>query len=167
MTMLTPAQLAGLTGVSPDTLRHYERKGLLRPQRTSSGYRRYPPESVDRVHIIRRALIVGFSLKELAQFFAERERGGVPCHSVRSFVEKHLAELELRLLELRRLKKDLQAMLREWDATLAVTPPGKQARLLDQLAKPDTLVEGFKRHERFPDLTTPLKRTSRKRTEGE
>ena len=142
MTLLTPTELARLTGVSSDTLRHYERKGLLSPKRTSSGYRRYSPESVDRAHLIRRALIVGFSLKELAQVFAERDSGGVPCHSVRASVQSHLAELNLRLRELRLLKNDLQMLLRDWDAKLAKTPPGKQARLLDQLASSDALEGG-------------------------
>jgi DNA-binding transcriptional MerR regulator len=57
---LTPREVAGQCGVSADTLRHYERKGLLpRPDRTRSGYRRYPPEAVARVLLVRRALIVG------------------------------------------------------------------------------------------------------------
>lgn len=135
MTTFSPSALAKITGVSPDTLRHYERKGLLTPPRTSSGYRRYPPECVERVHLIRRALMVGFSLKELARLFAERESGRVPCHFVRASVEAHLSEVDTRLLELRVLRRDLLALLREWDAKLAATPHGKQARLLDDLGK--------------------------------
>lgn len=137
MTPLSPTELARLAGVSRDTLRHYERRGLLSPQRTSSGYRRYPPDSVERVRLIRRALMVGFSLKELARVLGEREKGRVPCQSVRALVQARLAELTKKLQELRLLKRDLEALLRGWDATLAVTPKGVQARLLDGLAKED------------------------------
>jgi len=56
-------QLAHLTGVSTDTLRHYERLGLLPlPQRTAGNYREYPPASQLRVELIQRALTIGFSL---------------------------------------------------------------------------------------------------------
>ena len=66
-TEVSPKALADATGVSTDTLRHYERLGLLPGvTRTRSGYRRYPPALVDRVRVIQRALVVGFSLRELA-----------------------------------------------------------------------------------------------------
>ncbi len=135
MKTLSPKELASATGVSPDTLRHYERKGLLNPQRTSSGYRRYPLASVDSVRLIRRAILIGFSLNELSQIFAERDRGGVPCHSVRASVETRLVELDKTLRELHAMKRDLRALLREWDTKLAATPKGKQARLLEDLGK--------------------------------
>jgi DNA-binding transcriptional MerR regulator len=58
--------LARLTGVSTDTLRYYERLGLLpKPPRTGGGYRDYPTTSLERVRLIRRAMSVGFSLSEL------------------------------------------------------------------------------------------------------
>ena len=56
-------ELARLVGVSTDTLRHYERLGLLEiPARTSGGYREYSSGSLERVRLIRRALSIGFSL---------------------------------------------------------------------------------------------------------
>lgn len=79
--------------------------------------------------------MVGFSLKELAQVLGEREKGRVPCRSVRALVQLRLAELTEKLQELRLLKRDLETLLRSWDATLAITPAGVQARLLDGLAK--------------------------------
>ena len=67
-------ELANLAGVSTDTLRHYERLGLLaRPQRTESGYRRYTPQSLERVRLIRSALSVGFSLPELTAILKMRD----------------------------------------------------------------------------------------------
>ena len=90
---LSSSELARLTGVSTDTLRHYERKRVLpRPTRLSNGYRRYPAEAAVRVHLIQRALQVGFSLDELARSLGERERGGVPCRRVRALVADRLAE---------------------------------------------------------------------------
>jgi DNA-binding transcriptional MerR regulator len=77
-------QLARLIRVSPDTVRHYERLGLLSaPPRTSNGYRDYPPQAVERVRLIRRALSAGFSLPELKTILRIRDQGGVPCQRVR------------------------------------------------------------------------------------
>jgi DNA-binding transcriptional MerR regulator len=133
-TSLTPAQVARATGVSPDTLRHYERRGLLpRPARTAAGYRRYPPATVRRVELIQRALVIGFSLQDLAQVLAERDRGGVPCGKVLVLVKDRLGALEQRLAELTALRADLVALVADWERQLAATPRGKPARLLESL----------------------------------
>ena len=129
-----PRDVARLTGVSTDTLRHYERLGLLPGiVRTRAGYRRYSAGAVDRVRLIQRALVVGFSLKELAQVLAAREKGTPPCGRVRALVGERLDRLEARLKELSDLRDDLRALLKDWDARLASTPPGQRARLLDML----------------------------------
>ena len=134
-TTLGPSELARVTGVSTDTLRHYERKRVLpRPTRSSNGYRRYPADAANRVRLVQRALRVGFSLAELARVLSEREHGDVPCRSVRALVAERLAELEVRLDELATLRDEMRQLLREWDDRLAATPVGTQARLLDLLA---------------------------------
>src|SRR6476661_3663612 len=98
---LAPRALAAATGVSTDTLRHYERLGLLPGvARTKSGYRRYGSESLERVRVIQRALTIGFSLKELGSVLAQRERGTPPCGRVRSLVGERLGDLERRLREM-------------------------------------------------------------------
>lgn len=131
--------LARLTGVSTDTLRHYERRGLLaHPPRTSGGYRRYPREAVGRVRLIQRALVIGFSLEELARMFRERATGGAPCLKVRRIVEERLAALDNQLASLRQLKRDLRSLLDEWEARLDGTPAGQRAYLLDSLANRET-----------------------------
>src|SRR4029078_7507815 len=92
---LLAGELARLAGVSSDTLRHYERKGVLpKPLRLSNGYRKYPANSLDRVRLIRRALDVGFTLAELARFMKARDRGQAPCREVRALAAEKLAELE-------------------------------------------------------------------------
>jgi DNA-binding transcriptional MerR regulator len=133
--MLSPSELARLTGVSTDTLRHYERKGVLGlPTRSDSGYRRYPPEAVARVRLVRRALTIGFTLDELASVLSERDHGGAPCRKVRTLITERLAELEARLGDLTELRDELRILLRDWDRRLAGIPVGAQARLLDVLA---------------------------------
>jgi DNA-binding transcriptional MerR regulator len=77
----TSRELASLSGVSADTIRHYERLGLLeKPIRTQGGYRLYPNDARDHVQTIRCALKAGFSLAELASIFKERDAGGAPCN---------------------------------------------------------------------------------------
>lgn len=133
--MLSSSELAQLTGVSTDTLRHYERKGVLGiPARSQGGYRLYPPEAVERVRLVRRALAIGFTLDDLAAALSERQRGGAPCRTVRALVAERLGELETRLRDLAELRDELQVLLRDWDLRLAKIPKGAQARLLDMLA---------------------------------
>lgn len=94
-------ELARAAGVSSDTLRHYERRGLLpRPRRLGNGYRAYPPEALDRVVLIQRALSVGFTLDELARFLRARARGAPPCREVRALAAEKLREIDRRLEEL-------------------------------------------------------------------
>ena len=140
---LAPREVASRCGVSADTLRHYERKGLLpRPARTGSGYRRYPPETVARVRLVQRALVVGFTLDELARVLRERDRGEPPCRSVRDLVAARLTGLETRLRQLTALRRELRHLLLEWDRTLAATPPGQPAHLLQSLAGSAAIAHG-------------------------
>jgi len=131
---LGPRALADACGVSTDTVRHYERLGLLRAVRSSAGYRRFPPDSVERIRLIQRALTIGFSLRDLAAVLARREHGEPPCRRVRALVGDRLAALETRLAELTVLRDEMRVLVRDWDARLARTPEGQRARLLDVLA---------------------------------
>jgi DNA-binding transcriptional MerR regulator len=130
--VLRSGELARLAGVSPDTLRYYERRGLLPAvARSSAGYRLFPRESLARVRLIRSALSLGFSVSELSHIFRERNAGGTPCHRVRKLAEEKLVALDARLRELHSCRRELRATLAEWDRMLARTPDGKQARLLE------------------------------------
>jgi DNA-binding transcriptional MerR regulator len=133
---LRSGELAKLTGVSTDTLRHYERKGVIsRPARLSNGYRVYPAGSVERIRLIRRALSVGFTLTELSTFIKAREQGNPPCHEVRALAQKKLADVGARILELNALRAELEATLEDWDELLKGVPPRRDARLLESLAE--------------------------------
>jgi DNA-binding transcriptional MerR regulator len=129
-------ELAELAGVSTDTLRHYERKGVLRrARRMTNGYRKYSPDCLNRVRLIRRALAVGFSLDELAVFLKARDRGQFPCLEVRALATEKLAEVKARLSELELLRDELSATLREWDQRLATNGAGQRAGLLESLSE--------------------------------
>jgi DNA-binding transcriptional MerR regulator len=127
-------ELAGLAGVSSDTLRHYERKGVLaRPLRKANDYRQYPASALQRVRLIRRAIAVGFSLDELASVLNVRDRGGAPCMEVRALAAAKLANVETRLREMSELRKELRVVLKDWDKRLGHRAPGQRAHLLESL----------------------------------
>lgn len=126
-------ELARRAGVSPDTLRHYERKGLLpAPSRSENRYRQYSPSALGRVQVIRAALAFGFSIDELANIFRVRDRGGAPCESVRALASAKLLALDARLRELHALRDALQRTLKLWDVKLK-TAAGRPAGLLEVL----------------------------------
>jgi DNA-binding transcriptional MerR regulator len=132
--LLRSSQLARLAGVSADTLRHYEIKGLLpEATRSANGYREYPPEACTRVRLVRRALALGFTLDELASILKLRDRGGAPCSVVRALAAEKLALLEARRAELQEACDSLRGVLTRWDVLLAATPKGGRAALLDAL----------------------------------
>ena len=132
--LLRIGALAAQTGTSADSIRHYERLGLLpSPARTDGGYRMYPPAALDRVRLIRGAVRAGFSLKDLRTFLQQRDAGGAPCRNVRGAAEQILQGLDRQMTELRETRDSLEAMLRDWDSRLAAAPEDRPARLLDAL----------------------------------
>ncbi len=129
---LHSGKLAQLAGISTDTLRFYEREKLLpAAPRSASGYRLFPPEALARVKLIRGALSIGFSVRELSAIFGERDRGGAPCHRVRKLAAEKLATVEERLRDLQSWRRELRTTLADWDRLLRKTPRGKRAGLLE------------------------------------
>ncbi|MBZ5620137.1 MAG: heavy metal-responsive transcriptional regulator [Acidobacteriia bacterium] len=134
--LLRAGELARLCGVSTDTLRHYERVGVLaQPRRSQAGYRLYPAEAATRVQLVRRALRLGFTLAELARILRARDRGGAPCREVRALAAMKLEQLEVRLADLAGLRDHLRDLLADWDERLKRTPDGVRAGLLEVLLK--------------------------------
>ena len=129
----TIGALAKATGVSTDTLRHYERKGVLHSQRAGNGYREYPEDALERVRMIRQGLAIGFTLDELRSIFKVFDRGGAPCQQVRSLAAHKLAQIETHLQEVIALRDDLKTALEDWDKRLAKTASGQRAGLLKTL----------------------------------
>ena len=132
--LLRIGELARLSRLSPDTLRHYERLGLLAAARTPGKFREYGSDAAHRVHVIQAALAIGFTLAELSEIFAERAAGRAPCQRVRKLAGAKLVALTERIADLSRLRRQLTRTLAIWDTQLAGTPAGVPARLLDSLA---------------------------------
>jgi DNA-binding transcriptional MerR regulator len=156
---LRSAELAGLSGLSTDTLRHYERKGLLHAGRSTNGYREYPLQSADRVRLVQHALSVGFTLDELARLLKIREDGRAPCQEVRALAASKLETLEAQLRSLSVLRNALRKMLEQWDAKLAHTRKGEQAHLLDMLPAFASVVKSISAGAMF----SPRKRRTQRR----
>ena len=104
---------AGRVGVQ--TLHYYERIGLLpKPERSSANYRLYSPESVRRVRFIKKAQAVGLTLEETKQILDLKARGRAPCRKVTELGEKHFAEIDARLAQLRAYRRALARALDDW-----------------------------------------------------
>jgi len=138
-TCLRSGELARLTGVSKDTLRHYERIGvLMAPERTDSRYRLYPQSAVRRVLIVRAALDIGISLRDLQEIFALRESGQRPCEDVRKLAHKRLEAVVGQIEVLTHLRNRLVGLLRDWDERLGDGSSEKLAHLLETLVPEET-----------------------------
>lgn len=155
---LRSGELARASGVSADTLRHYERKGVLAaPRRSPNGYREYPAHALERVRLVRRALAVGFTLDELASILKVRDRGGAPCRQVRTLAAAKLSDVETRLRELVAVRDELRATLRDWDARLSKTKSDERAGLLEALVE-TCAAGGNPSARRIPPLKHQLRR---------
>ena len=129
-------ELARLTGVSTDTLRHYERSGLLpRPGRTPRNYRSYSASSQQRVELIQRALGIGFSLSELKAILAVRDAGGAPCRQVRQLLSSKIGLVNEQIQSLILLRTELNRLAKDWDKQLSQTKAGQLARLLESVPR--------------------------------
>lgn len=111
MATLKTGELAKRAGVNVETLRFYERNGLLpRPPQRSSGYREYPIESVGLIRFIKRAQELGFSLAEIRELLALRVRPGVTCAEVRDAAEQKVMEVRRKIADLRAVERALERL---------------------------------------------------------
>lgn len=126
-TSLTIGRLAREAGVNVETVRYYQRVGLIRePERPPVGYRVYPAATVDRLRFIRRAQQLGFSLREIAELL---ELGDGHCADVRSRAEQKLAAIERQISDLSALHDTLSRLV-------ATCGPGRRAHcpIIESLA---------------------------------
>lgn len=108
-------QLARSAGVKADTVRFYERIGLLdEPERTFSGYRIYDPAAVQRLQFIKKAQALGFTLEEIKRILRLRGRGRETCACVIRMAEASLGDVEAKLGELQAFRDDLARNLARW-----------------------------------------------------
>lgn len=130
---LTIGALAARTGVTAETIRYYEREGVIpRAERRGSGqYRRYTTGDAERLRFVRRARDLGFSLDEVRELLdlANGQRGG-PCAEVNRIARAHLAQVDAKLAQLAMLRTELNRLVAACDRNAAVT----DCRLLSALS---------------------------------
>jgi DNA-binding transcriptional MerR regulator len=109
---LTVGKLAARTGVRTDTVRYYEREGLLPvPQRTDGEHRRYGPADVDRLLFIRGAQRLGLRLAEIRELLAVRDTGTCPCQPAEGLLRRHVTEIDTEIGRMAALRAELLGML--------------------------------------------------------
>ena len=110
--LLTVGRLASLAGVRPDTIRYYERAGLLpAPRRTGGDHRRYAATDIDRLLFIRGAQRLGLRLAEIRELQAVRDTGVCACEPAEEMLRRHVAEIDTEIARLARLRTQIQGML--------------------------------------------------------
>ena len=127
--------LAKATGVSPDTIRYYEKIGVLpRASRTESGYRVYPASAAERVLVVQRALRIGFTLAELAEVLKARDAGGAPCGRVYQLAQQKLKGIEADIEALQLTRRYMRKVLADWKQRTQGASPGQKSHLLYSLS---------------------------------
>jgi MerR family copper efflux transcriptional regulator len=147
---LRSGALAKSAGVSPDTIRHYERIGVLpRASRTASGYRVYSASALERVLVVQRALRIGFTLAELAEVLKARDAGATPCRRVYQLAQEKLKCIEADLEALKRTRRYVKKVLCDWEQRLEGAGSEEKSHLLysltDAVRKAGTTANQFGR----------------------
>lgn len=128
-------QVAKLAGVGVETVRFYERQGLLgTASRRASGYRVFQPEMVRRLQFIRHAKDLGFTLKEVAELLELRTDPNGSCAEIRSLAVAKLAQIDERIAALQRMGAVLQNLT---SVCPGATKPRSQCPILDALDSPE------------------------------
>lgn len=105
-------ELAASVGLATDTIRYYERAGLLvAPARAPSGYRSYDSSVIDRLHFIQGAQRLGLRLDDIRELLAIRDTGRCPCEPAEQLLRRRLVELDAEMARLVGLRRDMAAML--------------------------------------------------------
>lgn len=133
--MMNIGEVAALTELPVATVRYYEKRGLIpEPPRTTSGYRQYPPEAVDRLRFVKRAQALGFALEEIGELLDLRVEDGAACEAVEARTRAKLADVRGRLEALRRL----EAVLENLATSCRSRTPTEECPVLDTLAEAET-----------------------------
>lgn len=134
MSGLTTGEVAKRTGVNLQTIRYYQRRGLLpEPPRSNSGYRYFPEDAVRRVRFIKRGQELGFSLDEMNDLLALRVQPGATCGQVRQRAEAKIADIDERIRALRTMR----AALNRLAAKCAGRGPVSECPILESMSPKD------------------------------
>ncbi len=127
---ITIGEVAKRADVNVQTVRYYERRGLLpEPPRTAAGYRQYDESSVSRIRFIKRAQVLGFSLAEIAELLDLRVHPRSNCDDVRAKAERKRAEIDRKIGDLRRMRLSLEELIRACEAR----KPTRECPILENL----------------------------------
>lgn len=125
-------ELSQKTGVSTQTIRYYERLGLLNaPQRNTAHYRIYSEEAEERLQFIQKAKHFGLSLEEIKTLIEIRAKGVPPCTNLKAMVKKHLDDLEQRIQEMVTFHQELSHRYQEIETTI----PDSSAAVTEKLCQ--------------------------------
>ena len=112
MQSMTIGRLAELSGVNVDTVRYYERQGLIpQPPRSSAGYREYGEADLERLRFIRRSKELGFTLAEIAELLSLTADRESDMEGVKRKAEQRLQQVELKIRELQRVRRGLRELI--------------------------------------------------------
>ena len=116
---LTRGRVAKLTGCNSETIRYYERVGLLpEPERGTNGYRRYNQDQVSRLHFINRAKQLGFSNEDIAELLEIARGPGTHTRAeVKSLTETHIQSIRERIEELQKMEQTLTRIATQCDGS--------------------------------------------------
>src|ERR1043166_9517638 len=149
---LPVSQVARIAGVGPDSIRHYERIGIVpKAERSPAGYRLWTAQEVQYLKWAASAKRGGFTLHELAEIFRMYRAGSAPCRTARDLLQRKLVDLDREVDELSNLRDQLRRVFIRWRRRLRRASPGDFVPLFDDLH--DMPVK---------QSTTALKRKNRK-----
>ena len=139
MTLLTIGQVAKHAGVNVETIRFYEREGLIgKPQRRPSGYRQYEPDIIRRIGFIQRAKELGFSLREIGELLSLRVARGQTCTDVKARAVAKIEGIDGKIAVLERMR----AALVRLSAACVGRGPVSECPILDALDEGDDRADG-------------------------
>lgn len=114
MNVMTRGELARHGQVNPETIRYYERSGLLpQPKRSQAGYRLFAPTAVQRIRFIKRAQAVGFSLDEIKTLLDLKYASDATCGDVRDMVDAKIDDIDRKIAALQAMRDELSALFEE------------------------------------------------------
>ncbi len=135
MNRMTIGRAAARAGVGVETVRFYERRGLIErpPRPRHGGFREYPAETIRRIRFIRQAQEIGFSLREIAELLSLKADPAADCRHVRDRAAAKLAEVERKIERLERIRTALEALVAACPGSGAI----RACSILEVLAEPE------------------------------
>ncbi len=132
MADVTIGQLAARSGVGVETIRFYERKGIItQPARPANGYRKYDDQIAERIRFVQQAQELGFTLKEIKQLLSLRVDPRTSCAKVKSKAEEKIVDIDAKIAALRRMR----GALVEITKTCSGAGPTSECPILDSMSK--------------------------------